>query len=294
MTSHGWTANPNRLSHDEIGWLRQLNVCSGRGILGSEWGLIIDTGHPDAFDLFVKRLNARSLLTAEELDAIRVLPAQAVEVRARHDFVPPGEETSYCCLIASGLVARVGQVKNGSRQITAFHIPGDMADLHSAVRPIGIGGLTALSDTSVLRVPHAAVRTLGQRYPAIAEAFWRDCILDAAIIMQWAVNLGRKDARSRLAHILCEMAIRYGGGRGKPALEYAFPVVQEQLADAVALTSVHVNRCLRGLREERLATLRRGAVQIHDWEGLMKAGEFDPAYLVADTIPDRQKRLAFE
>ncbi len=244
--------------------------------------------------LFIERLNARSLLTGEEQRAILELPTHAVDVRARQDFVPLGEETDYCCFIASGLVARVGQVRNGSRQITALHIPGDMADLHSAVRPIGIGGLTALTDTRILRVPHSAVRLLGQTYPAIAEAFWRDCILDAAILMQWAINLGRKDARSRLAHILCEMALRYGGGRGEPLLEFDFPVVQEQLGDAAALTSVHVNRSLRALREECLATVRSGVVKIHDWEMLTKVGEFDPTYLIADTIPDRQRRLVFQ
>jgi CRP-like cAMP-binding protein len=112
--------------------------------------------------LFVQRLLARSRLTDEEQRAILALPAREIEVRARQDFVPLGEDTDYCCYIASGLVARVGQVKNGSRQITALHIPGDMADLHSAVRPIGIGGLTALTDTLILRVPHTAVRNLGR------------------------------------------------------------------------------------------------------------------------------------
>ena len=244
--------------------------------------------------MFVQRLLARSRLTDEEQRAILALPAREIEVRARQDFVPLGEETDYCCYIASGLVARVGQVKNGSRQITALHIPGDMADLHSAVRPIGIGGLTALTDTLILRVPHTAVRNLGRDFPAIAEAFWRDCILDAAILMQWAVNLGRKDARSRLAHILCELAIRYGGGRGDPHLEFYLPMVQEQLGDAAALTSVHVNRSLRTLRQERLVTVRGGMVEIHNWERLMHAGEFDPTYLVADTFPDRQRRLVFQ
>ncbi|MCE7798118.1 Crp/Fnr family transcriptional regulator [Sphingobium sufflavum] len=246
-----------------------------------------------ALQLFVERLLARSVLTDEEQKAVLALEGHPIEVRARQDFVPLGEETFFCCLIASGLVARVGQVKNGQRQITAFHIPGDMADLHSAVRPLGIGGLTALTDTVIVRIPHTAVRALAQRYPALAEAFWRDCILDAAILMQWAINVGRKDARSRLAHVLCEMAVRYAGPGREPLAEYSFPVVQEHLADATAMTSVHVNRSLKALRDDRLATVRQGMVQIHDWVGLMKVGEFDPTYLNADTQPDRQRRLIF-
>ena len=163
--------------------------------------------------LFLERLTARSVLSQEEKLAILGLPAQAVRLRARQDFVHINEEISYSCFVASGLVARIGQTATGARQITAFHIPGDVPDLNSAVRPIGVGGLTALCDSTILRIPHTSIRELTSRYPAIAEAFWRDTLLDAAILMQWVINVGRRDARARLAHILCEMSIRYGGDR---------------------------------------------------------------------------------
>lgn len=239
--------------------------------------------------LFVDRLTARSVLDAEERQAILALRTHRLDLKARHDFVHENEESSYCCLIVAGLVGRFGQLNSGVRQITAFHIPGDMADLHSVVRPIGIGGLHALTDATILRVPHDAIRAMAARYPAIAEALWRDCMLDAAILMQWVVNVGRRDARTRLAHIFCEMAIRYGENRDV-LTEYAFPVTQEQLGEAAALTGVHVNRSLKMLRESGLVTTSRGIVQIHDWQRLVKVGEFDPAYLIADTHPERQRR----
>lgn len=238
--------------------------------------------------LFVDRLTARSVLSAEEQQAILALPTHAIHLARKQDFAHINEETAYACLIASGMVGRFGQTSNGVRQITAFHIPGDMVDLHSAVRPVGIGGLNALCQTTILRVPHAAIRALAARYPAIAEAFWRDCMLDAAVLMQWVVNVGRRDARTRLAHILCEMAIRSGKDR-EVLREYAFPVTQEQLGDAAALTPVHVNRSLKTLRD--LVTVRSGVVRIHDWAGLAGVGEFDDSYLIADTAPEGQKRL---
>lgn len=238
--------------------------------------------------LFVNRLLARSLLTDEEQQAILDLPATATEVRKKHDFVGLDEEVSHSCLIVSGMVGRFGQTRNGARQITAFHVPGDMADLHSVIRPIGVGGLNALCETTILRVPHIAIRKLAARYPAIAEAFWRDCLLDASVLMQWVVNIGRRDASTRLAHILCEMAIRTAQDREVPT-DYAFPVTQEQLGEAAALTGVHVNRSLKVL--SRLATIKAGRVAIHDWKGLARAGDFDAGYLTADTGPERQKRL---
>jgi CRP-like cAMP-binding protein len=238
--------------------------------------------------LFLQRLLVRSVLSDEEQQAILDLPAHLVELRKKQDFVHINEEISHACLIVSGMVARFGQTASGARQITAFHIPGDMADLHSAVRPIGVGGLNALCATTILRVPHGAIRDLAARYPAIAEAFWRDCMLDAAVLMQWVVNVGRRTARTRIAHVLCEMAVRSGRDRNA-AHEYAFPVTQEQLGDATALTSVHVNRSLKTL--DSLATVKAGTVRIHDWDALARAGDFDARYLVADAGPERQKRL---
>lgn len=239
-------------------------------------------------ELFVKRLLVRSILSDEEQQAILALPVHIVELRKKQDFVHIDEESTYACFVLAGLVGRFGQTSNGLRQFTRFHVPGDVADLHSTVRPIGIGGLNAICDTTILRVPHFAIRTLAARYPAIAEAFWRDCMLDTAVLMQWLINVGRRDARARLAHILCEMAVRSGQDQ-QIVLEYAFPVTQEQLGDATALTSVHVNRSLKAL--DSVTTLKSGHVQIHDWDKLARIGEFNPAYLLGDTGAQRQRRL---
>ncbi len=247
-----------------------------------------DTDH--SLQPFVDRLSCRSILTDEEKKAILALPTNIMKLRARHDLVRVDEVTPYSSFVSTGLMGRYGQTASGARQITAFHIPGDMVDLHSAVRPIGVGGLTALSDTVLFRIPHTAIRSLAARYPAIAEAFWRDSLLDAAILMQWVINVGRRDARTRIAHALCEMSIRYGRDR-EVLTAYAFPVTQEQLGDATALTPVHVNRSLKSLREDGLVTHKGGQVYIAEWEQLARAGDFDAAYLVADTKPERQKRL---
>lgn len=238
--------------------------------------------------LFVNRLLTRSVLSEKEQAAILALPFHAVQVRRRHDFVAVNAEVTYASFIASGLVGRFGQTMDGKRQITAFHVPGDMADLNSIVRPIGIGGLTALTDTVILRVPHVAIRTIAVQYPAVAEAFWRDCMLDAAVLMQWVINVGRRDAKTRLAHVFCEMAIRSAQDCEVP-LAYDLPVVQEQLGDATALTSVHINRSLQALSD--VVTLKNGRVTIHSWAKLVRQAEFDATYLTADTGPHRQKRL---
>lgn len=237
--------------------------------------------------LFLSRLMARSVLDKEEQDAILALPTRRFELKKGHDFVHINERVTYSSVIASGMVGRFGQTKEGARQFTAFHIPGDMVDLHSAVRPVGIGGLNALSHAVILQVPHSAIKAVAARYPAVAEAFWRDCMLDAAVLMQWVVNVGRRNARTRLAHLFCEMAVRYGQDR-EAVLTYDLPVTQEGLGDATALTSVHINRTLQVLKD--VVTLKNGRVSIKDWATLERTGDFDPTYLMADVGPELQTR----
>ena len=239
---------------------------------------------------FLDRLTARSVLTEQERAAILRLPTRAAQVRANHDFVRMGEKVDHSCVVVAGIVGRFGQDAEGHRQITALHVAGDMADLHSVVRPADTSALQALSTATILRVPHAALRALAGRYPAIAEAFWRDCMVDSAVLSQWVVNVGRRDARTRLAHLFCELAYRFGHDR-QPVLTYPFAVTQLQLADACSLTAVHVNRTLKQLRDDGLVEVRSREVRILDWARLAKAGDFDPDYLEADTESDERRRL---
>jgi CRP-like cAMP-binding protein len=240
--------------------------------------------------LFLNRLTTRSVLSKDERDAILGLPTRAGQVDANRDFVRIGERVDHCCLIVEGMMGRFGQTSNGLRQITALHVPGDVADLHSVVRPVGTSAIQALTTTTVLRISHKDLRRVAARFPAVAEAFWRDCIVDAAVLSQWVVNVGRRDAKTRMAHLLCEMAVRTRDDR-TPQLNYAFPVTQTHLGDMTGLTAVHVNRTLKALREDGLATVRAHAVQIHDWKRLTSLGEFDADYLDADTAPDAKHRL---
>lgn len=245
---------------------------------------------PSNLEHFLDRLTRRSVLTDEEQKAILDLPAYAAQVPANRDFVHLGERVDHVSLVVEGIVGRFGQNSEGERQITAIHLPGDMADLHSVVQPEGTSALQALSTTTILRIPHASLRTLAARFPAIAEAFWRDCMVDASILSQWVVNVGRRDARARMAHLLCEMAIRCGA-RDKGELQFKFPLTQVHLGNALGLTCVHVNRTLKALRDNGLVTLRGRTVHILDWEALARAGDFDPAYLHADNDPEQRLRI---
>ncbi|WP_114951484.1 Crp/Fnr family transcriptional regulator [Sphingosinicella terrae] len=229
--------------------------------------------------LFLGRLLRRSELAQAERQAVLGLKSQVAQVRAHRDIVLLGDQVNSCCLVVDGLAARFDQLADGRRQLTALHIPGDICDLQSVVAPVASWGIEALTTTTVLHVPHAELKRVASEHPGLALAFWRDTIADASILAKWVVNLGRKSAQSRIAHLLCEMGVRMEqAGLGRRAA-FAFDITQNQLADAMGLTAVHVNRTLQAMRGDALVRFAGRTVELHDWDRLARIAEFDPAFL---------------
>lgn len=235
-----------------------------------------------ALSLFLRRVLLRSRLSEQEQRAILALPSRRVVLGPHRELIAPGETIGYACLLAEGLLARFDEMRDGGRAITALHIPGDMADLHSVVLPKAGWGIATLTASTVLQVPHGDLRVLAEDYPGIARAFWRDGSTDASIVAKWVANIGRKSARARIAHLLCEMGWRMAAAGLGTRERYALPVTQEQIGDAMGMTAVHANRVLRELREAGIGSLRGGVVEIGDLDGLIAVAEFDPAFLVLD------------
>lgn len=243
--------------------------------------------HP-ALQKFLTRLLRRSPLSCQEQEAILQLPYRTSQIAPRTDIVSPGEQTGHACLVAKGLVARFDQLRDGKRQITSFYIAGDMCDLHSTVAPVAAWGMTALSPSTILFVPHAELGRLALEFPQIAVAFWRDGTADWTIMAKWLVNLGRQDARGRLAHLLCELGTRIEVAGLGNRTSFTLEATQEQLADALGLTAVHVNRTIQSLRREGLICTRSHLVEVLDWQGLAGAGDFDREYLLLDQPGNRE------
>ena len=249
--------------------------------------------HPVKSDLqpFLDRLTNRSRLNEAEQQAILGLPTQLLQVDAHRDFVALGKVVDHVSVVAKGVVARFGQNADGERQITALHIAGDAPDLHTVVVPSDTVPLQALSKTAILRVPHVALRAVAARYPAVAEAFWRHCSIDAAITARWVVNVGRRDAKTRLSHLLCEIAVRCNADASEGEVTFPFPLTQTHLSDATGMTAVHVNRSLKALAAQGFVTLSGRMAHIPNWQRLVERGEFEASYLQAGVRPKERLRI---
>jgi CRP-like cAMP-binding protein len=128
------------------------------------------------------------------------------------------------------------------------------------------------------------VRQLLTQHPLLAQAMWIDTLIDASVFREWIVNVGQRDARGRIAHILCEFAcrLRQAGMCGPHG--YELPVTQEHLADATGLTTVHVSRTLMGLEREGLVQRQKRYITIPDWDRLKRAAGFNDLYLHLDQM----------
>jgi CRP-like cAMP-binding protein len=241
-----------------------------------------------ALTRFLERLLRRSCLSAEEQAEILGLKSHVAQADNHRDIVRPGMKVDHACLVVAGLVGRFDQMADGQRQITAIHIPGDMCDLHSVVSPIAGWGLEALTTTTILRIPHADLRELAMRYPAIALAFWRDTTADASIFAKWVSNIGRREARARLAHLFCELGMRMEQAEVGTRTDFPMPIAQVQLADALGLTPVHVNRTLQMLKREGIVAKNDKTIHVSDWTSLAAIAQFDPAFLLITPPGERE------
>jgi CRP-like cAMP-binding protein len=205
----------------------------------------------------------------------------AVKSFYRHEYVVrEGDRATHSCLMLSGYSIRHKIVVDGARQIVAIHMTGDIVDLQNCILGIADHSVRMLTDGEVAMIPREDVKQLAKDRPNVGMAMWHDTLVDGSIFREWIANVGRRDAYTRLAHLLCEFALRLKVAGLSDYSNYELPMTQEELADSVGLTSVHVNRTLKALEHDGLIdrpTAR--SVIIRDWKKLAVAGDFDATYL---------------
>ncbi len=232
-----------------------------------------------AHKILLKRLNLVAAINAEDEAAVLELPVTVREVDAGVDIVSEGQYVNQCCILIEGFTYRYRHTLDGKRQIIAFHVAGDIPDLHSLHMNYMDHSFAATARSRIGFVSHEAVWNLCLARPNVAAALWRETLIDGAIFREWIVGLGRLSGLSRTAHLLCEIAMRMRAVGLAPDYVYRLPLTQHELADALGLTVVTVNRVLKDLRLSGVVDRERSRMVIRDWKELARLGEFDPRYL---------------
>jgi CRP-like cAMP-binding protein len=227
----------------------------------------------------IRKLESIAQVNDTERRALGSLPLRLKRYADNDDIVQQGDALSECCLVLEGFLCRYKILGRGQRQIVSFHIPGDMPDAQSLHLKVIDHSLGALASSQVAFIPHAAMNDIMRDHPRLAAAFWRDTLIDAAIFREWLCGLGRRHAYERLAHLVCELFVKYQAVGLTRDGSFELPLTQAEYGDALGLSTVHVNRSIQALRHEGLIASKGSRTRILDWEGLKKAGDFDPTYL---------------
>lgn len=227
----------------------------------------------------VRKLSAHSPVSDAEQAVLLSLPHQLGRLDRGDYLVRNGDRATRCAVLLSGFAYRSKVAGNGARQILSVHLRGDLIDLQNSMLEIADHSVRALTRIQVAYIPYSEILKAASAHPGVAQAFWRDTLIDASIFREWILNLGRRDARQRISHLLCELALRQETAGLCTGPKYAWPMTQSEIGDAAGLTTVHVNRTLQGLRSDGLISMCSGDVEILDWPGLQDAGDFSAAYL---------------
>ncbi|MEO7634073.1 MAG: Crp/Fnr family transcriptional regulator [Sphingomicrobium sp.] len=233
--------------------------------------------HP--LELLVRHLASHHPLDDGDIQAILALPFRLRDLEAQSYLVREGDRPERCAVLVSGFAFRHKLTGQGSRQIMSINIPGDALDFQNLFLQVSDHNVQTLTRAQVAEVPQQAMEALAMGRGSLARAILVNTLVEAAMFREWTLNIGRRDSRSRIAHLLCEFAYRLASRGPVVAGSCELPMTQEQLADATGLTPVHVNRVLKGLQAEGLIDRDRRVIRFPDWKRLRDVADFNPRYL---------------
>jgi CRP-like cAMP-binding protein len=230
-------------------------------------------------DSLITKLRRIGRLSDAEIEAVRDWDVSEQRLSSRRSIVKEGDLTNRCAVLLEGIVCRSKQHASGERQIVSFHFPGDMLDLQHLLFEKADHSVEAVSACRIAWVTYQQIRDTMRRSPALVEAFWRDTLLDASIFREWVLNVGRRDAVERIAHLLCELRERMIVSGIDGCKSPDFLLTQEHLADVTGLTPVHVNRMIGQLRQvDALPARGQDMTKVHMVK-LRAICAFDTSYL---------------
>jgi CRP-like cAMP-binding protein len=227
----------------------------------------------------VKKLKLWGPLDQASEDAILALPHKVEDVSPQKYLVREGEKAAYTCLLLDGFAYRQKVLVDGSRSIVSIHMKGDPVDLQNSMLGIADHSVQTLTAARVAFIPIGDIRQIAIDFPSVGMAMWYDTLVDGSIFREWIANVARRNAATRISHLLCEFGMRLESLGLGDRHSYELPMTQEQLADCTGLTPVHINRTLMDLESRGYIARAKRFVAIADWGKMAQLSGFNDTYL---------------
>lgn len=195
------------------------------------------------------------------------------QVRRRASLHRAGDPVHHLWLVTQGWLARVRTAANGADAVTAVYLPGDVIGLDA----LSSGRLTdeviALMDATVLRVPIEQVRAV------IGDGVAADTVerlaRETGFLREALIAVGSQSSTERLCTFVLQTydRLRAAGLCRPDDRAMPWPLTQTQVGAVTGLTSVHVNRVLRRLRDDGLLDIQNGVATMLDLPALRRIAE---------------------
>ena len=228
---------------------------------------------------FIAKLEHGADLTRADRAKLQQIADGSRKVEARTTLIREGEAPRGAYLVLDGIACRCKILQDGSRQILAYLLPGDLCHVDMEVMSAMDHSIATISECVIVSIPRDVIDGLARHYPHITRALQWSALADESTLREWLVGMGRRNAVNQMAHLFCELLVRLSAIGRTLENSYELPLTQEELGDALGLSVVHVNRILQALREERLVSFKGKRLTILDFKRLKERAGFNPNYL---------------
>ncbi|UDL95260.1 Crp/Fnr family transcriptional regulator [Lichenihabitans sp. PAMC28606] len=228
---------------------------------------------------FIRKLAHSGFLTVADNVTLAHLSSRTRQVDSHRDLIREGDRPEHVRLVMKGFACRYKIIEQGRRQILAFLVPGDFCDLHVAILGEMDHNIGTLSPCIIVDIPRVVVEELTARHSRISRALWWATLVDEGILREWLVSMGQRPADQQIAHLFCELFFRLQAVGLCHNNSFDLPMTQEELADTMGLSTIHVNRTLQQLRYDGFITFKAGVLDIIDVAKLAAFSGFNPNYL---------------
>jgi len=241
--------------------------------------MISDASIDRICELTCRKMPSLSALRDVVARDLRALVRDVVDVRAGRSIVLETQRCPQLYLVETGWVFRSRSMAGGQRQIVNYALPGDFLCVDSVLFKSSSFDLFARTNVTLYRIDAPATPDMFERHPGLAAAVSWTAGQDESVLAERVVSLGRRDSLAKLAHQLCELIERLSVIGLMPGNIIETPLNQEDFADILGISVIHVNRTFRRLHEENIAEYRKGQIEILDRRRLAEIAGFDAAYL---------------
>lgn len=231
------------------------------------------------FNPLTNKLSGFTNLTAEDRGALDNMVVDSVRRQAHTDLIRDGDRPSHVIIMLEGWAYRYKVLADGSRQIMAYLLPGDLCDPHIFILDKMDHSIGLLTNAKLAFIPRETIMGLTDCCPRIARGFWWSTLVDEAVLRHWLLNLGQRNAYDRIAHLFCELWDRLTQIGLRNGNQMEVPLTQEELGDTMGLTNVHINRMIKQMRKDGLIEMNNKCLRILDIERLRAIAGYDPTYL---------------